>query len=87
MVINKTYNSSYSNHLEIRAIHEESQECVWLRFVIQYTQESYGLSSIKDNLTMLHDINIACIAQIKEWCIQGDGTKFITLKFIYTFKL
>ena len=36
---------------------------------------------------MLHDINIACIAQIKEWCIQGDGTKFITLKFIYTSKL
>ena len=54
-----------SNHLEILATHEASRECVWLRSMIQRIQETYGLSSIRGNATMLHEDNAACIAQIK----------------------
>ena len=54
-----------SNHLEIIVIHEASCECVWLRSMIQYIQETCGLPSIKGNGTKLHEDNVACIAQIK----------------------
>ena len=51
-----------SNHLEILTIHEASHECIWLRFMIQHIQESCGLSSIKGDLTILFEDNVACIA-------------------------
>ena len=50
-----------SNHLEILAIHEVSRECIWLRFMIQYIQESCGLSFIKGDSTMLFEDNVAQI--------------------------
>ncbi|GJX01718.1 hypothetical protein Tco_0185631 [Tanacetum coccineum] len=34
-----------SNHAKILAIHEASQECVWLRSVTQHIHESRGISS------------------------------------------
>ena len=54
-----------SNHSEIIAIHEVSRECIWLRSMIHHIQESCGLSSVKDKLTILFEDNAACIAQIK----------------------
>ena len=51
--------------LEILAMHEASRECVWLRSMIQHIKESCGLSSIKNNPTVLYEDNVVCIAQIK----------------------
>ena len=76
-----------SNHLEILAMHEVSKECVWLRSMIQHIRESCGLSSIKNNLTVLYEDNVACIAQIKGEYIKGDRTKHISPKFFYTHEL
>ena len=38
-----------SNRSEMIAIHEANHEFIWLRSMIQYIQESCGLSSIKDS--------------------------------------
>ena len=64
---------------EIIAIHEISRECVWLRSMIQHIQETCGLLSIRDNATVLHEDNVACITQIKGGFIKGDRTKHISL--------
>ena len=61
-----------SNNLEILAMHEDSRECVWLRSMIQHIKESYGLSSIKNNPTVLYEDNVACITQIKGGYVKGD---------------
>ncbi|KAL6339966.1 hypothetical protein AAG906_038801 [Vitis piasezkii] len=76
-----------SNHSEILAIHEASRECVWLRSMIQHIQETCGLPSINGNATVLHEDNVACIAQIKGGFIKGDKTKHISPKFFYTHEL
>ena len=76
-----------SNHSEILAMHEASRECVWLRSVIQHIRESCGLSSIKNEPTVLYEDNAACIAQVKGGYIKGDRTKHISPKFFYTHEL
>ena len=76
-----------SNHLEILAMHEASRECVWLRSMIQHIRESCGLSSIKNNPTVLYEDNAACFPQIKGEYIKGDRTKHISPKFLYTHEL
>ena len=76
-----------SNHSEILAMHEASRECVWLRSMIQHIKESCGLSSIKNNPTILYEDNAVCIAQIKGRYIKGDQTKHIFPKFFYTHEL
>ena len=63
--IKQTMVATSSNHLEILAMHEASRKCVWLRSMIQHIRESCGLSSIKNNSTVLYEDNAACIAQIK----------------------
>ena len=63
--IKQTMVATSSNHSEIPAIHETSYECVWLRSLIQHIQEICGLTSIISNVTMLHEDNAACRAQIK----------------------
>ena len=75
------------NHSKILAIHEASCECVWLRSMIQHIQETCGLSFIRGNATMLHEDNVACIAQIKKGFIKGDITKHLSPKFFYTHEL
>lgn len=57
----------FSNHLEIFTIHEASHECVWLRSMIQHIiRDSRGLSSIKDNLTMLIKIMLRVLHNLKD---------------------
>ena len=55
--------------------------------MIQHIRESCGFSSIKGNLTILFEDNVACIAQITEGYIKGDKTKHISPKFFYTHEL
>jgi hypothetical protein len=59
--IKQTLVPTSSNHLEIIAIHEASRECIWLKSLIQHIREKYGLSTIKDNPTILYEDNAACI--------------------------
>ena len=68
-------------------MHEASRECVWLRSMIQHIGESCGLSSVKNNPTVLYEDNVACIAQIKGGYIKGDRTKYISPKLFYTHEL
>ena len=63
--VKQTIVATSSNHSEILALHEVSRECVLLRSMIQHIRESCGLSSIKNNPTILYEDNAACIAQIK----------------------
>ena len=76
-----------SNHSKILPVHETSHECIWLRSMIQHILESCGLSSIKGNLTILFEDNVACIAQIKGGYIKRDNTRHISLKLFYTHEL
>jgi hypothetical protein len=85
--VKQTISATSSNHSEIIAIHEASRECVWLRSVIQHIREKCGLSSIKDNPTILYEDNAACITQIRGGYIKGDRTKHISPKFFYTHEL
>ena len=85
--VKQTMVVTFPNQSEILVIHETSQECVWLRSIIQYIRESCRLSSIKDNQTMLHKDNIAWITHIKEEWIKDDKTNYILLKFFYTHEL
>ena len=45
--------------------------------MIQHVQETCGLPSIRGNATKLHEDNVACIVQIKEWFIKYDKTKYL----------
>ena len=55
--------------------------------MIQHIQETCGLPSIRGNATVLHEDNVACIAQIKGEFMKGDRTKHISPKFFYTHEL
>ena len=85
--VKQTMVATSSNHPKILAMHEASKECVWLIFMIQHIRESCGLSSIKNNPTVLYEDNVACIEQIKGGYIKGDRTKHISTKFLYTHEL
>ena len=76
-----------SNHSEILSMHEASQECIWLRSMIQHIRKSCGLSSIKNKPTVLYEDNAACIVQAKGRYIKGNRTKHISPKFFYTHEL
>jgi len=76
-----------SNHSEIIAIHETSQECIWLRSIIQHIKQKYGISTTKDSLTILFEDNAACITQLRGGNIKGDKTNHISPKFFYTFEV
>ncbi|GKA21672.1 hypothetical protein Tco_0701661 [Tanacetum coccineum] len=79
--------STSSNHAEILAIHEASQECIWLRSVIKHIRESSEISSGKEAPTIIHEDNKTCIAQLKDEYIKGGKTKHILLKFFFTHDL
>ncbi|GJX67015.1 hypothetical protein Tco_0302742 [Tanacetum coccineum] len=85
--VKQTMSATSSNHAEILAIHDTSQECVWLRSVIQHIGESCGISSDKEAPTIVHEDNAACIAQLKNGYIKGDRTKHILPKFFFTHDL
>nr|GEY78684.1 retrovirus-related Pol polyprotein from transposon TNT 1-94 [Tanacetum cinerariifolium] len=76
-----------SNHAEILAIHEASQECVWLRSVIQHVRESSGISSGQEAPTVVHEDNVVCISQLKDGYIKGDRTKHMLPNLFFTHDL
>ena len=82
--IKQTIMATSSNHAEILAIHEASQECVWLRSIINHIHKTCGLSYQSEVPTILYEDNTACIAQLKAEYIKGDRTKHISPKFLFT---
>ena len=72
-----------SNHSKIIAIHEASDECIWLRSMIQHIQESCGLPSIKDNPTTLFEDNVACISQMEVISKVIELNTFLQSSFIH----
>ncbi|XP_076912528.1 secreted RxLR effector protein 161-like [Bidens hawaiensis] len=85
--VKQTITATSSNHAEIIAIYDASQECFWLRREIQYIRGSCGISSKEEGPTVLHKDNTACIAQLKNGYIKGDRTKHILPKFFFTHDL
>ncbi|GJS55966.1 hypothetical protein Tco_0629328 [Tanacetum coccineum] len=85
--VKQTMSATSLNHAEILAIHEASQECVWLRSVIHHIRESCGISSGEEAPTVVHEYNVACIAQLKDGYIKGDKTNHILPKFFFTHDL
>jgi hypothetical protein len=61
----QTLIATSSNHSEIIAIHKASQECIWLRLLIQHILEKCGLSTIKDSPITLYEDNATCITQMR----------------------
>ena len=80
----QTITATSSNYVEILAIHEARQECVWLRSIINHIHKTCGLSYQREVPTILYEDNTACIAQLKTGYIKGDRTKHISPKFFFT---
>ncbi|GAV70139.1 hypothetical protein CFOL_v3_13637 [Cephalotus follicularis] len=55
--------------------------------MIQHIQESCGLSSIRNNSTVIYEDNATCITQLIGGYIKGDRKKHISPKFFYTHEL
>ncbi|GJY76629.1 hypothetical protein Tco_0481745 [Tanacetum coccineum] len=85
--VKQTMSATSSNHVEILAINEASQEGVWLRSVIQLIRESCEISSGEEASTVVHEDNAICIAQLKDRYIKGDRTKHNLPKFFFTHNL
>ncbi|GJY02098.1 hypothetical protein Tco_0360250 [Tanacetum coccineum] len=85
--IKQTISATSSNHAKILAIHEASQECVWLRSVIQHIRESCGIFAGQEAPTFVHEDNVTYIAQLKDGYIKGDKTEHIVPKFFFTHDL
>ncbi|GAV60455.1 hypothetical protein CFOL_v3_03985 [Cephalotus follicularis] len=52
--------------------------------MIQHIQESCGLSSIRNNPTVIYEDNADYITQLRGRYIKDDRTKHISPKFFYT---
>lgn len=72
-------NSQAINHSKILKILEASYECIELRSMIQHAWELCELSSIKDNLIVLHKDNVESIVQIKGGYIKHNLTTYSSL--------
>nr|GEV05639.1 DNA helicase [Tanacetum cinerariifolium] len=85
--IKQTVSATSSNHTKILAIHEASWKYVWLRSVIQHIRESCDIFLGQEAPTIVHEDNVACVAQLKDGYIKGDKTKHILPKFLFTHDL
>lgn len=82
----QTLTTTSSNHSEIIALYEASHECIWLRNVINYIQETTSMPKLSSP-TVIYGDNRPCIEQISAGYIKGDRTKHIAPKFFFTHEL
>ena len=68
----QTLVATSSNYSEIIALHEASRECVWIRLMTHYIEESYGFP-VNKSLIILYEDNAACFSQLREGYIKSDG--------------
>jgi hypothetical protein len=57
----QTLIATSTNHSEIIALYEASQECVWLRRVIDHIQTLCGMGAL-ESPTIIYEDNAACVA-------------------------
>ncbi|KAM1524008.1 hypothetical protein ACFX10_008655 [Malus domestica] len=55
--------------------------------MIHHIRNSCGLPSKTDTPTIIHEDNVACVAQMKEGFIKGDKTKHISPRFFSAYEL
>lgn len=67
------------NHLKILAIHKTSQNCMWLRYIIQHIWKSWGLSSLKYNSIILH-----ALYRLKKNILRVIELNIFPLVFLHT---
>jgi len=60
-------------HNKILALHKESWECVWLRYMIEHIKETCNLFSGRVNETILYEYDTMCITQLKEGDLQKNN--------------
>jgi hypothetical protein len=82
----QTLVATSTNHSKIIALYEASRECVWLRIMINYIQQSCGKGSIKSP-TIIYEDNAACVAQMQTGYIKSNITKHIAPKLFYPHEL
>jgi hypothetical protein len=66
-----------TNHSEIIVIYEASQECAWLRRIIDHIQISCGIGVIGPP-TIIYEDNAACVAQIQIRYVKTNYMKHIS---------
>jgi hypothetical protein len=66
-----------TNHSKIIVIYEASQECAWLRRIIDHIQISCGICVIGPP-TIIYEDNAACVAQIQIRYVKTNYTKHIS---------
>lgn len=69
-----------SNHIEVIALHEASHECAWLKSTTQHIRATSDLPTT-DDLIILYEDNVSCVAQIKERFIKCVRTKHVPPKY------
>ena len=78
----QTLVATSTNHSEIISLFEATCECVWLRRMINYIQQSCGMGSIKSP-TIIYEDNAACVAQMQTGYIKSNITKHISPKWFF----
>jgi hypothetical protein len=78
----QTLTTTLSNHSEIIALYEASQECIWLRNIVSHIAENTGKST-ELLPTIIYEDNKPCVDQIQTGFIKRDKTKHIAPKFFF----
>ena len=65
-----------TNHTELIAFHEASQELVWLRIVEPIVLNQAGIA-LSEEPTIIHEDNSACVSQVAAGFIEADRIKHI----------
>jgi len=85
--VKQTIIATSSNHIEIIALHEVSQECIWLQSIDKSIRSNCRLPH-DESPTLLYEDNNVCIAQMQVGFVKGDRTKHINPKYFnYTHDL
>jgi hypothetical protein len=67
-------------------LYEASQECAWLRRMIDHIQISCDIGVI-ESPTIIYEDNAACVAQMQARYVKTDYTKHISSKLFYPHQL
>lgn len=87
MVIYKEkFVATFSNHLEILALHETNRGCIWLLSLIHYIQSICNLTFVTNIPIVIFEENAVCMAKVRGVYIKRDRT-FYTLEFQHNKKI
>jgi len=59
----------------------------WLRSMIEYIEETYGLSFKRMNTTIIYEYNTMYVDELKGWYIKEDRKKKFKVFFSFTYDL